>query len=271
MPMLCIPEVDWAMRPRFCWITARIPKIGQVERIAADKDGILTRSIAKAATLPCTGVNAPTTHHPNKNLVQPKPPSRSCQCCHLSAAVAAETSRNGEALLSSPKAGCVRLEMPMSWFHLQTIYTFTVKKDPAPRCHMPSRNMKKTSPAGHGASSVSLDSLSWPVFKDNHKGSSGVKCSVLGKVVPGFQTTYPWHFAAFSRMEINATEIGVMVQLFGEIKCHPVSNCLTQTMPTQVLRARPKVVISRICPRRRLAQWNMLPLHTVHVVKDVNF
>lgn len=216
MPMPCIPEVDLAMRPRFCWITARIPKIGQVERRAADKDGILTRSIAKAATLPCTGVNAPTTHHPNKNLVQPKPPSRSCQCCHLSAAVAAETSRNGEALLSSPKAGCVRLEMPMSWFHLQTIYTFTVKNDPAPRCHMPSRNMKKTSPAGHGASSVSLDSLSWPVFKDNHKGSSGVKCSVLGKVVPGFQTTYPWHFAAFSRMEINATEIGVMVQLFGE-------------------------------------------------------
>lgn len=64
MPMPCIPEVDLAMRPRFCWITARIPKIGQVERRAADKDGILTRSIAKAATLPCTGVNAPTTHHP---------------------------------------------------------------------------------------------------------------------------------------------------------------------------------------------------------------
>lgn len=217
------------MRPRFCWITARIPKIGQVERIAADKDGILTRSIAKAATLPCAGVNAPTTHHPNKNLVQPKPPSRSCQCCHLSAAVAAETSRNGEALLSSPKAGCVRLEMPRSCVFL-VLHLYS-RKDPAPRCHMP-RNMKKTSPAGHGASSVSLDSLSWPeaegrrnspappnpqatsapVFKDNHKGSSGVKCSVLGGVVPGFQTTYPWQ-SRISRMDINATESRVIFLL----------------------------------------------------------
>lgn len=124
LPMPCIPEVDLALRPRFCWITARIPKIGQVERIAADKDGILTRSIAKAATLPCTGVNAPTTHHPNKNLVQPKPPSRSCQCCHLSAAVAAETSRNGEALLSSPK-GRVCEAGNAQVLVLFTIYSFT--------------------------------------------------------------------------------------------------------------------------------------------------
>ena len=50
-----------------------------------------------------------------------------------------------------------------------------------------------------------------------------------------------------------------MVQLYPtigwEIKCHPVSNCLTQTMPAQVLRARPKVVTSRICTRRGLGHY----------------
>ena len=64
---------------------------------------------------------------------------------------------------------------------------------------------KETAPAPPG----NPQATAWtPVFKDNHKGSSGVKCSVLGGIVPGFQTTYPWRFAAFREWRSMQQRLG---------------------------------------------------------------
>lgn len=49
------------------------------------------------------------------------------------------------------------------WYHMSS---HVLEADPS------SRHMKKTSPAGHGASSVSLDWLSWPLLGSQNGGET---------------------------------------------------------------------------------------------------
>ena len=52
------------------------------------------------------------------------------------------------------------------------------------------RHMKKTSPAGHGASSVSLDWLSWPRLLGSQNGGETWAPSIRG----AFWVTFGWTF-----------------------------------------------------------------------------